>query len=95
MALQTPDARQSRAERRSEVVKHALRGFGLGIACLLLTTASAFAQLSTAQLSGRVTDQHGDVVPGANVTAIQIDTGYTRTSATTSRAPCSGTRPPV
>ena len=63
-------------------MKHALRGFGLGAACLLLTGASTFAQLSTAQLSGRVTDQHGAVVQGATVTAIQIDTGYTRNDLT-------------
>ena len=63
-------------------MKHALRGFGLGTACLLLTGASTFAQLSTAQLSGRVTDQLGAIVQGANVTAIQIDTGYTRKDLT-------------
>jgi Carboxypeptidase regulatory-like domain len=63
-------------------MKHALRGFGLGPACLLLTGASTFAQISTAQLSGRVTDQHGAIVQGANVTAIQIDTGYTRNDLT-------------
>ena len=69
MALQTPDARQGRV---------VMRGFGLGIACLLLTGASAFAQISTAQLSGRVTDQNGAIVPGASVTATQTDTGQTR-----------------
>ncbi len=63
-------------------MKRALRGLGLGAACLLLTGTSTFAQLSTAQLSGRVTDQHGDIVQGANVTAIQIDTGYTRNDLT-------------
>ena len=63
-------------------MKHALRGFGLGTACLLLTGASTFAQISTAQLSGRVTDQDGATVQGANVTAIQIDTGYTRKDLT-------------
>jgi hypothetical protein len=63
-------------------VKHALRGLGLGIACLLLTGASTFAQISTAQLTGRVTDQHGAIVQSANVTAIQIDTGYTRNHLT-------------
>jgi hypothetical protein len=63
-------------------VKRVLRDFGLGTACLILASASAFAQLSTAQLSGRVTDQQGEVVPGATITAIQIDTGYTRTDLT-------------
>jgi hypothetical protein len=63
-------------------MKHALRGFGLGTACLLLIGASAFAQTSAAQLSGRVTDQHGAVLQGATVTAIQIDTGYKRIDLT-------------
>lgn len=59
-------------------MKRDVRGFGFGVACLILTGASTFAQLSTAQLSGRVTDQHGEVVQGAAVTAIQIETRYTR-----------------
>ena len=63
-------------------MKRALRGFGLGTACLLLTGASTFAQLSTAQLSGRVTDQHGDVLAGAKLTATQVDTGFTRDDLT-------------
>src|SRR5215207_8967627 len=63
-------------------MKHALRGIGLGAACLLLTGASTFAQISTAQLGGRVTDQQGAIVQGASVTAIQIDTGYARNDLT-------------
>ena len=63
-------------------MKHALRGFGFATACLLLTSASAFAQLSTAQLSGRVTDESGAVLPGATVTATQTDTGFTRNDLT-------------
>jgi len=69
-------------QRLGELLKHALLGFGLGTACLLLTGASAFAQISTAQLSGRVTDQHGAILQGANVTATQVDTGYTRNVVT-------------
>jgi hypothetical protein len=41
-----------------------LRGFCLGTFCLRVTGATAFAQLSTAQLSGRVTDESGAVLPG-------------------------------
>jgi hypothetical protein len=63
-------------------VKPARRGFGLGTACLLLTGAATFAQVSTAQLSGRVTDQHGAIVQGASVTATQIDTGHARNDLT-------------
>src|SRR5687768_6854923 len=68
-------------QRRREPVKRALRGVVLVAACLLLST-SAFAQVSTAQLSGRVTDQHGNVLQVAAVTAIQIDTKYTRDDLT-------------
>src|SRR6266850_1330209 len=54
----------------------------LGALALLLTTASASAQLSTAELSGRVTDSSGAVLPGVTVTMTQIDTGATRTAVT-------------
>src|SRR6185436_3249092 len=49
---------------------------------LLLTSSVAFAQLSTAQLSGRVTDESGAVLPGVTVTAIQTDTGLSRSDVT-------------
>src|SRR6476659_7532906 len=49
---------------------------------VLLTTTSASAQLSTAQLSGRVTDESGAVLPGVTVTATQTDTGLTRNVTT-------------
>jgi hypothetical protein len=49
---------------------------------LLLTSAIAFAQLSTAQLSGRVTDESGAVLPGVTVTATQTDTGLSRSDVT-------------
>ena len=59
-----------------------LRGFSIGVLSLLLTTGAAWAQLSTAQLSGRVTDESGAVLPGATVTVTQTDTGFTRTDVT-------------
>jgi hypothetical protein len=49
---------------------------------LLLTSSIALAQLSTAQLNGRVTDESGALLPGVTVTAIQTDTGVTRTDVT-------------
>src|SRR5437870_2228192 len=49
---------------------------------LLLTSSIAFAQLSTAQLSGRVTDESGAVLPGVSVTAAQTDTGSVRSTVT-------------
>jgi hypothetical protein len=49
---------------------------------LLLTSSVALAQLSTAQLNGRVTDESGAVLPGVTVTAIQTNTAVSRTDVT-------------
>src|SRR5436309_8474231 len=54
----------------------------VGALTVLLTTTSAWAQLSTAQLSGRITDESGAVLPGVTVTATQTDTGLTRSVTT-------------
>ena len=59
-----------------------LRDFCLSVMWLLLTSAVAGAQLSTAELSGRVTDESGAVLPGATVTVTQTDTAFTRTDVT-------------
>ena len=48
----------------------------------LLLTASAFAQISTAQLAGKVTDNSGAVLPGVTVTMTQADTGAARSVVT-------------
>src|SRR5688572_6646310 len=53
----------------------------LGVLSVLLAT-TAWAQLSTAQLSGRVTDESGAVLPGVTVTVTQTDTGLTRNVVT-------------
>ena len=49
---------------------------------VLLSSAVALAQLSTAQLSGRVADESGAVLPGVTVTVTQTDTGLTRSVVT-------------
>jgi hypothetical protein len=49
---------------------------------VLVAGTRAFAQLSTAQLNGRVTDESAAVLPGATVTVTQTDTGFTRTVVT-------------
>src|SRR6267378_1745348 len=59
-----------------------LRELCLSTTGLLLTSTLAFAQLSTAQLSGRVTDESGGVLPGVTVTATQTDTGFVRSDVT-------------
>ncbi len=59
-----------------------LRYFSLGALSLLLTSSLASAQLSTAQLSGRVTDESGAVLPGVTVTMMQTETGFSRSDVT-------------
>ena len=49
---------------------------------LILLPSTALAQLSTAQISGRVADESGAVLPGVTVTATQTDTGQARTVVT-------------
>src|SRR5687767_1135364 len=44
-----------------------------------LHAGTAFAQAPTAQISGRVTDTSGAVLPGVTVTATQTGTGLVRT----------------
>ncbi|MFZ3339728.1 MAG: TonB-dependent receptor [Terriglobales bacterium] len=53
--------------------------FGLGVFCCLCAPLSA--QVS-ASLSGSVTDQSGAAISGATVTAIDVDTGMSRTVPT-------------
>jgi hypothetical protein len=53
-----------------------------GALIILLTAGAASAQLSTAELSGRVTDTSGAVLPGVTVTMTQTDTQAARTAIT-------------
>ena len=59
-----------------------LRVISLVAISVLLSSAVALAQLSTAQLSGRVADESGAVLPGVTVTVTQTDTGLTRSVVT-------------
>jgi len=59
-----------------------LKDSSTGALTLLLTSAVAWAQLSTAQMSGRVTDPSGAVLPGVSVTVTQTATGFTRSDLT-------------
>ena len=47
-----------------------------------LLTASAWAQIDTATISGRVTDASGAVVAGATITVVDVDTNFTSDSKT-------------
>src|SRR5258705_1004799 len=59
-----------------------VRDVCVGVLILLLTAAAASAQLSTAELSGRVTDTSGAVLPGVTVTMTQTATQATRSAIT-------------
>src|SRR5919206_142971 len=47
-------------------------------ALLFALSATAFAQLETGQITGRVTDPNGAVIPGAAVTVKSVETGAER-----------------
>jgi hypothetical protein len=50
--------------------------------CVALSGVCAFAQTATGEILGRVTDQQGAVIAGANVTVKETTTGRTRTTTT-------------
>jgi Carboxypeptidase regulatory-like domain len=55
--------------------------FGLvGVLCVVVLACSPGWAQGTAQISGTVKDQTGAVLPGADVTATQTDTGVMRTT---------------
>src|SRR6185369_14272154 len=58
------------------------RGWRLTLLALLAIglSADAMAQLSTATLSGTVTDTTGAAIPGASITLTQTETNYVRTT---------------
>jgi hypothetical protein len=60
-----------------------LRTVGCLWACAcLFWAAPVFAQQTTGTLQGRVQDNTGGVLPGVNVEAIQVGTGYSRVAVT-------------
>ena len=63
-------------------MRRVLRHSSLASISILRSGALAWAQLSTAQLSGRVTDESGAVLPGATVTMTQTETGFARSDVT-------------
>jgi Carboxypeptidase regulatory-like domain/TonB dependent receptor-like, beta-barrel len=63
-------------------MRRPFRELCLALFGLLLSSTVTLAQLSTAQLSGRVTDESSAVLPGVTVTATQTDTGFVRSDVT-------------
>src|SRR5688572_16807528 len=69
--------------RRRVGMRRALGSVTAAAAVLLLTIAGVAAQVgATAQISGTVRDDSAGVLPGADVTAIQTDTGVRRSTVT-------------
>src|ERR1700754_3998530 len=62
---------------------------------LFLFSSAAFAQLTTADILGTVTDATGAVVPNANVVLTNVGTNQTRTTTTNSSGDYSFTLLPV
>ena len=58
------------------------RALGLAIAVLLFLPAAGGAQTITGQISGRITDSSGGVLPGVTVTVVNDGTGFTDTRVT-------------
>ena len=56
--------------------------FSSGIILLLLSFTSAFAQRTTAEIVGTVTDETGGVLPGVEVVITNLDTALTRSTFT-------------
>lgn len=62
-------------------MKRLCRFWALAIAALL-SASPAFAQGTTGAIDGKVTDEQGGVLPGANVTVQNTATGFSRTAVT-------------
>jgi hypothetical protein len=57
---------------------HVLRTVFIALAMSAVTSGIVFAQVPTGQISGRVTDSSGAILPGVDVTVTQTDTGLIR-----------------
>src|SRR5688572_7214818 len=64
-------------------MRRVLRALLSGLFVVLVAANSSMAQVgSTAQITGTVKDSSGGVLPGADVTATQTETGFKRSSVT-------------
>ena len=59
-------------------MKACFKSVGLVFAYVVLMSVPGFAQTTGATLQGTVADDQGGVLPGANITITNTDTGWTR-----------------
>lgn len=82
--LKTIEMKKTKEVRMKDSKKP--KTFFLFLACLvtacLLLNASAFSQVSLANLEGKVTDEEGAGLPGAGVSIRNLETGYALSSLT-------------
>ena len=64
------------------MARYLVRMLASVVAACILASGSVFAQAPTGQISGRVTDASGGVLPGVTITVTQTDTGLVRTTVT-------------
>src|SRR5688572_25752911 len=57
--------------------------FGLSLLIILCAITPALAQQGTAQLTGKITDAQGGVLPGVNLVITNEDTGVVRETVST------------
>ena len=69
-------------ESRSMNVTHCKRWALFALLITIFASLGAYAQVSTASLSGSITDSTGAVVPSAKITLTQTDTNFVRVSTT-------------
>src|SRR5260370_1577299 len=73
-----------RGTRKGQSMKSSLTRFGiLVLFCTLLAASSAWGQLGTSTIRGRLTDQQGKSVGNATVTITNPSTNFSRTMTTT------------
>ena len=65
-------------ERRTQVL--VAGGSLVGLSTSVLLASHVFGQQQSGQISGVVTDSTGAVTPGATVKAIEVGTGFVRTT---------------
>ena len=63
-------------------MRQIVRTLWVAFGAILVVPAAVAAQVSTGQISGRVTDASGAVLPGVEVTATQTETQFIRATIT-------------